>query len=100
MAASKLLDVPTVRPLFHQHGPQFASRLLQSVKVTVIVIALKFFALFSLPSPSFFFLYDLTTLSLFLYPDNHSFIPFFYLPFHTSQEQEEAAHGLHLTIRY
>ena len=68
--------------------------------VVLSVIALTFFALFSLPNPSFFLLHDLTTLSLFLYPDNHSFIPFFHLPFHTSQEQDETAHGLHLTIRY
>ena len=44
-------------------------------------------------------LHDFATLSLSLYPDNHSFVPFIYLPFHTSQEQG-TAHGLHLTIRY
>ena len=65
-----------------------------------IVIALTFFALFSRPSPSFK-PYDPTTLSLFLYPDNHWFIPFpFISPFHTSQEQDEMAHGLLLTIHY
>ena len=46
---------------------------------TIGVIALTFFALFSLPSPSFFS-YDFTTLSLFLYPTTiHSFL-YPYLP--------------------
>src|SRR6201992_209123 len=63
------------------------------------VIALMFFALFSLPSPSFHS-YDFMTLSLFLYfQQTHSFI-FLYFPFHTSQEQDEMAHGLDLTIQY
>ena len=43
------------------------------------VIALTFFALFSLPSLSFFS-YDFTTLSLFLYPSHHSFAPFLLSP--------------------
>ena len=66
------------------------------------VIALTFFALFSLPSHSFkpLRLHDFTTLSLSLYPDNHSFVPFIYLPFHTSQEQDKMAYGLLLTIHY
>ena len=64
------------------------------------VIALTFFALFSLPSPSFD-AYDFTTLSLFLYPQR-PFIHFFsfIFPFHTSQEQDEMAHGLDSTICY
>ena len=44
-----------------------------------IVIALTFFALFSHPSPSFD-PYNFTTLSLSLYPNDHSFIPFPLLP--------------------
>ena len=64
------------------------------------VIALTFFALFSHPSPSLD-PYDFTTLSLFLYPNNHLFTPFLFIsPFHTSQEQDEMAHGLLLTIHY
>ena len=46
------------------------------------VIALMFFALFSRPSPSFK-PYDLTTLSLFLYPNNHYSFLFLYLPLFT-----------------
>ena len=58
------------------------------------------FILFSLPSPSFD-PYKVMTLSLFLYP-NKSLIcsPFNSFPFHTSQEQDETAHSLLLTIRY
>ena len=44
--------------------------------------------------------YDFTTLPLFLYFDNPFILFFFISPFHTSQEQDETAHGLHLTIRY
>ena len=55
--------------------------------------------LFSLQSPSFH-PYDFTTLLSSLYPNKpvHSFS--FILPFHTSQDQDKMAHGLHLTIRY
>ena len=66
-------------------------------------LALTFFALFLLPSPSLFSLrfYDLTTLFLFLYPNDHSFVFFpFIFPFHMSQGQDEMAHGLLLTIHY
>ena len=41
------------------------------------------------------------TLPLFLYPNNRYSFLFLYLPlFHTSQEQDETAHGLLLTIHY
>ena len=67
------------------------------------VIALTFFALFSFPrfqapplNP-----YDFTILSLFPIPNNHSSVPFSFISlFHTSQEQDEMAHSLLLTIHY
>ena len=63
------------------------------------VIALTFFALFSLPSPSF----TLMTSRPYPYsptPNDYSFVSFLYFSFHTSQEQDEMVHDLLLTIRY
>ena len=72
----------------------------RSLLILVNVIALTFFALFSLPSPSFFLRFH--DLILNPIPNDRSFIPFllFFFPFHTSQEQDEMAHGLLLTIHY
>ena len=59
----------------------------------------RFSSLFSFPSLSFSLRsHNLILILISQQPFIHSF--FFHLPFHTSQEQDETAHGLLLTIRY
>ena len=59
------------------------------------------FALFSFPSPSFKPLQFHDPILIFLYPTTiHPLLFLYSPPFRTSQEQDEMAHGLHLTIRY
>ena len=74
---------------------------LSTTLVDVIALTFSHSFRFQVPPFSLTISYDFTTLSLFLYPVTiHSLLFLLFSPFHTSQEQDETAHGLLLTIHY